>query len=93
VVVDPARVIVTTGSSAAFILAFLTCSSPVTGSRSRSRLSALPAYPQGARLRGRADRDHGCDASAITPDMLIDAHRRAPLKGVLAAARPIRLAP
>ena len=87
VVVDPARVIVTTGSSAAFILAFLTLFEP--GDRVAI---AVPGYPPYRHILKAL----GCEAVliettaatrfAITPDMLIDAHRRAPLKGVLVAS-------
>ncbi len=63
VAVDPARIVVTTGSSAGFILAFLALFEP--GDRvavAVPGLSALPAHPQGARLRAGADRDDGGDA-------------------------------
>ena len=87
VLVDPARVIVTTGSSAGFILAFLTLFEP--GDRVAI---AVPGYPPYRHILKAL----GCEAVliettaatrfAITPDTLIAAHRRAPLKGVLVAS-------
>lgn len=87
VTVDPARVIVTTGSSAGFILAFLALFEP--GDRVAV---AVPGYPPYRHILKAL----GCEAVliettaetrwAITPDMLIAAHRRAPLKGVLVAS-------
>jgi aspartate/methionine/tyrosine aminotransferase len=85
--IDPARVVVTTGSSAGFILAFLTLFEP--GDRVAV---ALPGYPPYRHIL----RALGCEPVAIetsaatrwtiTPDMLLAAHRRAPLKGVLIAS-------
>ena len=60
VTVEPERIVVTTGSSAGFILAFLVA---VRAGRSRRgrvpRLSAVPSHPHRARLRAGADRDLG----------------------------------
>jgi aspartate/methionine/tyrosine aminotransferase len=86
-VVDPARIIVTTGSSAGFVLAFLTLFDP------DDRVAvAVPGYPPYRHILKAL----GCEAVliettaatrfAITPDTLIAAHRRAPLKGVLVAS-------
>ena len=85
--VDPARVIVTTGSSGGFILAFLALFEP--GDRVAV---ALPGYPPYRHILTAL----GCEPVpiettqatrwAITPEMLIAAHRRAPLKGVLIAS-------
>jgi aspartate/methionine/tyrosine aminotransferase len=85
--IDPAQIAVTTGSSAGFILAFLALFEP--GDRVAV---ALPGYPPNRHLL----RALGCEPVAIettqatrwtiTPDMLIAAHRRAPLKGVLVAS-------
>jgi len=85
--VDPRRVIVTTGSSAGFILAFLALFEP--GDRVAV---AVPGYPPYRHILKAL----GCEAVliettaetrwAITPSMLRDAHRRAPLAGVLVAS-------
>ncbi len=82
--VDPARVIVTTGSSGGFILAFLALFEP--GDRVAV---ALPGYPPYRHILTAL----GCEPVpiettqatrwTITPEMLIAAHRKAPLKGVL----------
>jgi aspartate/methionine/tyrosine aminotransferase len=85
--VDPARVVVTTGSSAGFILAFLALFE--AGDRVAV---AVPGYPPYRHILTAL----GCEAVAIettaetrwtiTPEMLIATHRRAPLKGVLVAS-------
>jgi aspartate/methionine/tyrosine aminotransferase len=85
--VDPARIAVTTGSSAGFVLAFLTLFEP--GDRVAV---ALPGYPPYRHILTAL----GCEPTAIettdatrwaiTPELLIAAHRRAPLKGVLVAS-------
>jgi aspartate/methionine/tyrosine aminotransferase len=85
--IDPARIVVTTGSSAAFVMAFLALFDP--GDRVAV---AVPGYPPYRHILTAL----GCQpvliettaASrwAITPDMLIRAHRQAPLKGVLVAS-------
>ena len=87
VLVDPARVIVTTGSSAGFILAFLALFEP--GDRVAV---ALPGYPPYRHILTAL----GCEPVviettqatrwAITPELLLAAHRKAPLKGVLIAS-------
>jgi aspartate/methionine/tyrosine aminotransferase len=87
VAVDPARVVVTTGSSAGFILAFLALFEP--GDRVAV---ALPGYPPYRHILSAL----GCEAVgiettqatrwAITPEMLMAAHRKSPLKGVLVAS-------
>src|SRR5499433_2296251 len=87
VTIDPGRVVVTTGSSAAFILAFLALFEP--GDRVAV---ALPGYPPYRHILSAL----GCEPVgiettqatrwAITPEMLMAAHRRAPLKGVLVAS-------
>ena len=87
VAVDPARIVVTTGSSAGFILAFLALFEP--GDRVAV---AVPGYPPYRHILKAL----GCEPVliettaatrwAITPDMLLAAHRRAPLKGVLVAS-------
>jgi aspartate/methionine/tyrosine aminotransferase len=85
--VDPARVIVTTGSSGGFILAFLALFEP--GDRVAV---ALPGYPPYRHILTAL----GCQPVpiettqatrwTITPEMLIAAHRKTPLKGVLIAS-------
>jgi aspartate/methionine/tyrosine aminotransferase len=85
--IDPARVVVTTGSSGGFVMAFLALFDP--GDRVAV---AVPGYPPYRHILTAL----GCEpvliettaASrwAITPDLLIAAHRRAPLKGVLVAS-------
>jgi aspartate/methionine/tyrosine aminotransferase len=85
--IDPARIVVTTGSSAGFVMAFLALFDP--GDRVAV---AVPGYPPYRHILTAL----GCQpvliettqASrwAITPDMLIAAHRKAPLKGVLVAS-------
>jgi aspartate/methionine/tyrosine aminotransferase len=85
--IDPARVVVTTGSSGAFILAFLALFEP--GDRVAV---ALPGYPPYRHILKAL----GCEPVviettqatrwAITPDMLMASHRAAPLKGVLVAS-------
>ena len=87
VAIDPARVVVTTGSSAGFILAFLALFEP--GDRVAV---ALPGYPPYRHILSAL----GCEPIAIettqatrwaiTPQMLMAAHRKAPLKGVLVAS-------
>src|SRR5712691_7062414 len=87
VAVDPARIAVTTGSSAGFILAFLALFEP--GDRVAV---ALPGYPPYRHILSAL----GCEPVAIattqatrwaiTPDMLIAEYRRSPLKGVLVAS-------
>ncbi len=87
VAVDPARVVVTTGSSGGFILAFLALFEP--GDRVAV---ALPGYPPYRHILSAL----GCEPVAIettqatrwaiTPEMLMAAHRKAPLKGVLVAS-------
>jgi aspartate/methionine/tyrosine aminotransferase len=85
--VDADRVIVTTGSSAGFILAFLALFEP--GDRVAI---AAPGYPPYRHILTAL----GCEPVliettqttrwAVTPQMLLDAHRLAPLKGVLVAS-------
>ena len=85
--IDPARVIVTTGSSAGFTLAFLALF------ESGDRVAvALPGYPPYRHILSAL----GCEPVAIettqatrwaiTPEMLMAEHRKAPLKGVLIAS-------
>src|SRR5262249_468625 len=87
VAINPARVVVTTGSSAGFVLAFLALFEP--GDRVAI---ALPGYPPYRHILSAL----GCEAVAIEttqatrwaipPEMLMAAHRKAPIKGVLVAS-------
>ena len=85
--VDPAQIAVTTGSSGAFILAFLALFEP--GDRVAI---ANPGYPPYRHILTAL----GCEPVlidtgpetrwALSPDALIDAHRKTPLKGLLVAS-------
>jgi aspartate/methionine/tyrosine aminotransferase len=87
VTVEPERIVVTTGSSAGFILAFLSLFEP--GDRVAV---ACPGYPPYRHILTAL----GCEPVlipiseatgwAITIEAVIAAHRRAPLKGVLVAS-------
>jgi aspartate/methionine/tyrosine aminotransferase len=84
---DPARIAVTTGSSGAFILAFLA----LFEAGDRVAL-ANPGYPPYRHILSAL----GCEPVlietrpetrwALTPEALIAAHRKAPLKGVIVAS-------
>jgi len=87
VAVDPARVVVTTGSSGGFILAFLALFEP--GDRVAVALPGYPPYRHILRALGCepvAIETTQATRWAITPEMLMAAHRKAPLKGVLVAS-------
>ncbi len=85
--VDPARIVVTTGSSGAFQLAFLSMFEP--GDRVAVAVPGYPPYRhiltalgcEPVLIETRAETRH-----AITADALLAAHRKAPLKGVLVAS-------
>src|SRR5436309_9006273 len=87
VTVEPERIVVTTGSSAGFILAFLSMFEP--GDRVAV---ACPGYPPYRHILTAL----GCEPVlieiseatgwSITIEALLAAHRRAPLKGVLVAS-------
>jgi aspartate/methionine/tyrosine aminotransferase len=87
VALDPARVVVTTGSSGAFILAFLSLFEP--GARVAL---ANPGYPPYRHILTAL----GCEPVllqtsaatrwAMTGDMLLAAHREKPLQGLLVAS-------
>jgi aspartate/methionine/tyrosine aminotransferase len=82
--VDPARIVITTGSSGAFILAFLAMFEP--GDRVAV---TIPGYPPYRHILTAL----GCEPvlietsnetrHALTGEALLAAHRKAPLKGVL----------
>jgi aspartate/methionine/tyrosine aminotransferase len=87
ITVEPDRIVVTTGSSAGFILAFLSLFEP--GDRVAV---ACPGYPPYRHILTAL----GCEPVlipiseatdwSITVEALLDAHRRTPLKGVLVAS-------
>src|SRR5437762_7899820 len=87
VALDPGRVVVTTGSSAGFILAFLALFEP--GDRVAVAVPGYPPYRHILKALGCEPvliETNAAARWAITPDMLIAAHRRDPLKGVLVAS-------
>jgi aspartate/methionine/tyrosine aminotransferase len=82
--VEPSRVIATTGSSAGFILAFLALFEP--GDRVAVAVPGYPPYRHTLKALGCEPvliETTSATRWAITPDMLLDAHRRMPLAGVL----------
>jgi len=85
--IDPARVVVTTGSSAGFILAFLALFEP--GDRVAVAVPGYPPYRHTLMALGCepvAIETTAATRFVVTPELLLDAHRRAPLKGVLIAS-------
>jgi aspartate/methionine/tyrosine aminotransferase len=84
---DPARVIVTTGSSGAFILAFLSMFE--AGDRVAVAVPGYPPYRHILSSLGCVPvpiETRAATRWAITPEALVAAHRQAPLKGVLVAS-------
>ncbi|MCO5129193.1 MAG: aminotransferase class I/II-fold pyridoxal phosphate-dependent enzyme [Xanthobacteraceae bacterium] len=82
--VDPARIVVTTGSSGGFILAFLSMFEP--GDRVAVTVPGYPPYRHILTALGCEPvliETHGDTRHALTGEMLLAAHRKAPLKGVL----------
>jgi aspartate/methionine/tyrosine aminotransferase len=87
IAIDPARIVVTTGSSAAFVMAFLA----LFDAGDRVAVT-VPGYPPYRHILTAL----GCQPVliettpdsrwAITPEMLIAVHRKTPLKGVLVAS-------
>jgi aspartate/methionine/tyrosine aminotransferase len=85
--IDPGRIVITTGSSAGFMLAFLTLFE-----RGDRVAIASPGYPPYRNVLAAL----GCEAVpievaaatrfALTPEVLLAAHREGPLKGVLVAS-------
>jgi aspartate/methionine/tyrosine aminotransferase len=85
--IDPGRVIITTGSSGAFVLGFLSMFEP----GDRVAITA-PGYPPYRHILSAL----GCEPvliettratrHALTGEMLLEAHRKTPLKGVLVAS-------
>ena len=87
VAVEPARVVITTGSSAGFILAFLALFE--AGDRVAVAVPGYPPYRHILKALGCEPVLIAIDAMtrfAITPELLLAEHRRAPLKGVLVAS-------
>ncbi|WP_375414959.1 pyridoxal phosphate-dependent aminotransferase [uncultured Bradyrhizobium sp.] len=86
-VVDPGRIVVTTGSSGAFILAFLAMFEP--GDRVAVTVPGYPPYRhiltalgcEPVLIETSSETRH-----ALTGEALLSAHRRTPLKGVLVAS-------
>src|ERR1700760_3017037 len=82
--VDPARIVVTTGSSGAFILAFLAMFEP--GDRVAVTVPGYPPYRHILTALGCEPvliETHGDTRHALTGEALLAAHRKTPLKGVL----------
>jgi aspartate/methionine/tyrosine aminotransferase len=85
--IDPEQVVVTTGSSGAFVLAFLSLFEP--GDRVAVTVPGYPPYRHILKALGcepvlietKSETRH-----ALTGDMLLAEHRKAPLKGVLVAS-------
>ena len=87
IVVDPARIVVTTGSSAGFSLAFLAMLEP--GERIGIAWPGYPAYRNIARaldLRPVELRTTAQERHAITPRLVAEAHEEEPLAAVLVAS-------
>src|SRR3954454_24128150 len=82
--VDPERIVVTTGSSGAFILAFLALFEP--GDRVAVTVPGYPPYRHILTALGCEPvliETHGDTRHALTGEALLAAHRKTPLKGVL----------
>ncbi|MDB5625258.1 MAG: aminotransferase [Tardiphaga sp.] len=85
--VDPERIIVTTGSSGAFVLAFLAMFEP--GDRVAITSPGYPPYRHILTALGCEPvliETHSETRHALTGEMLLAAHRKTPLKGVLIAS-------
>jgi aspartate/methionine/tyrosine aminotransferase len=84
VAVDSARIVITTGSSGAFILAFLAMFEP--GDRVAVTIPGYPPYRHILTALGCEPvliETSGETRHALTGEALLAAHRKAPLKGVL----------
>jgi aspartate/methionine/tyrosine aminotransferase len=82
--VDPERIVVTTGSSGAFILAFLALFEP--GDRVAVTVPGYPPYRHILTALGCEPvliETHAGTRHALTGEALLAAHRKTPLKGVL----------
>jgi len=85
--VDPERVIVTTGSSGGFILAFLAMFEP--GDRVAVTVPGYPPYRHILTALGCEPvliETSSADRHALSPDALLEAHRKKRLDGVLVAS-------
>jgi aspartate/methionine/tyrosine aminotransferase len=85
--VDPGRIAVTTGSSGAFVLAFLSAFEP--GDRVAVTVPGYPPYRHILSALGCEPvliETSGATRHALTGGMLLAAHRKTPLKGVLVAS-------
>jgi aspartate/methionine/tyrosine aminotransferase len=85
--VDPERVIITTGSSGAFVLAFLSLFE--AGDRVAITTPGYPPYRHVLKSLGCVPVEIETTAAtrwALTPEALMAAHRQTPLKGVLVAS-------
>jgi aspartate/methionine/tyrosine aminotransferase len=85
--VDPDRIVVTTGSSGGFILAFLAMFEP--GDRVAVTVPGYPPYRHILKALGCEPvliETHADTRHALTGEMLLEAHRKTPLKGVLVAS-------
>src|SRR6187402_2694791 len=85
--VDPERIIVTTGSSGGFILAFLAMFEP--GDRVAVTVPGYPPYRHILTALGCEPvliETHADTRHALTGEALLEAHRKTPLKGVLVAS-------
>ncbi|WP_438278715.1 pyridoxal phosphate-dependent aminotransferase [Nitrobacter sp.] len=86
-IVDPERIVVTTGSSGGFVLAFLSMFEP--GDRVAVTVPGYPPYRhiltalgcEPVLIETSSENRH-----ALTGEALLEAHRRTPLKGVLVAS-------
>ena len=86
-VIDPQRVIVTTGSSGGFILGFLALFEP--GDRVAIAVPGYPPYRHILTALGCAPvliETTKATRWAITPELLLAAHRKTPLRGVVVAS-------
>ena len=85
--VDPARIFVTTGSSAGFMLTFLTLFD--AGDRVAIAAPGYPAYRNILKSLGLEVVEietHEADRWAVTPEQVQKAHRDKPLSGILIAS-------
>lgn len=83
---DPARIYVTTGSSAGFLLSFIAAFDP--GDRIAIPAPGYPAYRNILRALSLEPVEIECRADdrwVITPELLAEAHRERPLAGLLVA--------